>query len=49
MDNIAHSLQLDVEAVKRANLYQKDQVCQFYFPWFLREDFSELFRSLQLV
>ena len=27
MDHIAHSLQLDVEAVKRVNLYQKDQVC----------------------
>ena len=26
MDHIAHSLQLDVETVKRANLYQKDQV-----------------------
>ena len=28
MDHVARSLQLDVEAVKRANLYQKDQVCQ---------------------
>lgn len=26
MDHVARSLQLDVEAVKRANLYQKDQV-----------------------
>ena len=26
MDHVARSLQLDVETVKRANLYQKDQV-----------------------
>ena len=26
MDHVARSLQLDVEAVKRANFYQKDQV-----------------------
>ena len=27
MDHVARSLQMDVEDVKKANLYQKDQVC----------------------
>ena len=31
MDHVARSLHLDVEAVKRANFYQKDQVCQTLF------------------